>query len=38
LIKSTSEKEILHKILENLEKEYIMNPDLKIDIDPISIT
>lgn len=38
LIKSKSEKEIIHKILEKLEKEDIMNPGIKIDIDPITTT
>ncbi len=38
LIKSKSEKEIIHKILEKLGKEDIMNPGIKIDIDPITTT
>ncbi|NIA02505.1 MAG: primosomal protein N', partial [Nitrospirae bacterium] len=38
LIKSKSKKEIIHKILEKLEKEDIMNPGIKIDIDPITTT
>jgi primosomal protein N' (replication factor Y) (superfamily II helicase) len=38
LIKSKSEKEIIHKVLEKLEKEDIMDPGIKIDIDPVSTT
>lgn len=38
LIKSKASDDSLHKILEKLPKEYIINPNIKIDIDPISIT
>ncbi len=37
LIKSKDETK-LHNLLENLPKEYIMSPTIKIDIDPISTT
>jgi len=37
-MKSTSEKEIMHKVLEKLEKEDIINSGIKIDIDPIVTT
>ncbi|PIR54901.1 primosomal protein N' [Candidatus Peregrinibacteria bacterium CG10_big_fil_rev_8_21_14_0_10_36_19] len=37
LIKSPNETQI-HKVLEKLPKEVIMNPEIKIDIDPISTT
>lgn len=38
LIKSTSTDDKIHKILEKLPKEDIMDPSLKIDIDPIATT
>ncbi|MFH1218609.1 MAG: primosomal protein N' [Candidatus Peregrinibacteria bacterium] len=38
LIKDTSISYTPHKILENLPKEDIMDPNIKIDVDPISIT
>lgn len=38
LLKSRDRKISLHKLLEKLPKEDIMNPDIKIDIDPITIT
>lgn len=38
LIKSKSENASIHKLLEKLPKEYIMNANIKIDIDPITIT
>ncbi|MBD3360222.1 primosomal protein N' [Candidatus Peregrinibacteria bacterium] len=34
---SNNSQKIIHKILEKLPKEYIINPNTKIDIDPISI-
>ncbi len=37
LIKSEKEEQI-HYLLEKLPKEYIMDPNFKIDVDPISIT
>lgn len=36
--KSGPEMSLLHKLLEKLPKEYIMNPNIKIDIDPLAIT
>lgn len=38
LIKSPKDEDRIHKLLEKLPKEYIMDPNIKIDIDPISIT
>ncbi|MBT7736972.1 primosomal protein N', partial [Candidatus Peregrinibacteria bacterium] len=38
LIKDTSNSDLIHKLLEKLPKEYIMDQDLRIDIDPIAIT
>lgn len=38
LIKTVTGKNSRHKLLVNLGKEDIMNPNIKIDIDPISIT
>jgi primosomal protein N' (replication factor Y) len=38
LIKDLSEMQLSHKILEKLPKEYIMDPNIKIDIDPILTT
>ena len=38
LIKDISNTNLIHKLLEKLPKEDIMNPNIKIDIDPISIT
>jgi len=38
LIKSSVNNFIIHKLLEKLPKEYIMNPNIKIDIDPITTT
>ncbi|MFC1615587.1 primosomal protein N' [Patescibacteria group bacterium] len=38
LIKDTSLESKIHKILENLSKEFLENQNIKIDIDPISIT
>lgn len=38
LIKSPKDENRIHKLLEKLPKEYIIDPSIKIDIDPISIT
>lgn len=38
LIKDKSENNIIHNLLEKLPKEYIIDPNIKIDIDPIIIT
>ncbi|MBI5754318.1 primosomal protein N', partial [Candidatus Peregrinibacteria bacterium] len=38
LIKSREDHSLIHKLLEKLPKEYIMDPNIKIDIDPISTT
>ncbi len=38
LIKDRTNSGIIHKILEKLPKEYIMDSSIKIDIDPIAIT
>jgi len=38
LIKDKSNRDLIHKTLEKLPKEYIMDPSIKFDIDPISIT
>lgn len=38
LIKSTAEQPQIHNLLEKLPKEYIMQQDIKIDIDPVSVT
>jgi primosomal protein N' (replication factor Y) len=38
LIKDSSNSDLIHKTLEKLPKEYIIDPEVKIDIDPISIT
>ncbi len=38
LIKSTSKENLIHKLLEKLPKEYIIDPTIKIDIDPITVT
>lgn len=38
LLKDPSKKNLIHKTLEKLPKEYIMDAEIKIDIDPISIT
>lgn len=38
LLKDKSNTDLIHKTLEKLPKEYIMDTDVKIDIDPISIT
>ncbi len=38
LIKDKSNTSIIHKLLEKLSKKYIMDLEIKIDIDPISIT
>ena len=38
LIKIKEENDLLHNLVENLGKEYIIDPNIKIDIDPIQIT
>ena len=38
LIKSRVDFDLIHKLLEKLPKEYIMDSNIKIDIDPISTT
>lgn len=38
LIKTRIGQDIIHKLLEKLPKEYIMDSNIKIDIDPISTT
>ncbi|MFA7685307.1 MAG: primosomal protein N' [Candidatus Gracilibacteria bacterium] len=38
LLKDRSNTSLPHKTLEKLPKEYIIDPEIKIDIDPISIT
>lgn len=38
LIKTHIDYELIHKLLEKLPKEYIMDSNIKIDIDPISTT
>ena len=38
LLKDRSNKDLIHKTLEKLPKEYIIDIEVKIDIDPISIT
>ncbi len=38
LMKSSANHDIIHKLLEKLPKEYIMDSDIKIDIDPVSTT
>ncbi len=38
LIKSFEDRALIHKLLEKLPKEYIMDSNIKIDIDPISTT
>lgn len=38
LLKDRSNTDLIHKTLEKLPKEYIIDPDIKIDIDPISTT
>lgn len=38
LVKDLTNSDLIHKLLEKLPKEYIMDQDLRIDIDPIAIT
>lgn len=38
LIKDKSNENLLHNLLEKLPKEDIINPNIKIDIDPVNIT
>ncbi|MDD3861338.1 MAG: primosomal protein N' [Candidatus Gracilibacteria bacterium] len=38
LLKDPSTKNLIHKTLEKIPKEYIIDTEVKIDIDPISIT
>lgn len=38
LMKSSENSDIIHNLLEKLPKEYIMDPNIKIDIDPINTT
>jgi primosomal protein N' len=38
LVKAHSKTDIIHKALEKLPKKYIMDQNIKIDIDPITTT
>ncbi|MBU1152255.1 primosomal protein N' [Patescibacteria group bacterium] len=37
-IKDLNSKDLIHKLLEKLPKQYIMDPQIKIDIDPLNTT